>query len=221
MDAAIDDEKELGANELTGLTRPLLVALLMAVAFVGGTVGYFIALPDAPKQSSVDVGFYQDMTTHHEQAIEMSLLQLTNGQEDVVLDFAREVILFQRYEIGRMDDALIRWNAAGERPVNAMAWMGLGVPVADMPGLATPAQMDALRAARGRDSDALFLKLMAEHHRGGIHMAQYAQSHASERIVRDLATVMARNQAAEINEYRTTAIRLQLNVDIAPYKLVR
>ena len=205
-------------NPLGGLTRPLLVALLAAVAFVGGTVGYFLGLPDDPTRSSVDIGFYEDMTTHHEQAIEMSLLELTNGQEKVVLDFAREVILFQRYEIGRMDDSLIRWGVPADerRPPIATKWMGMGVRASGMPGLATDAQMDELRAAHGRNADAIFLKLMAEHHRGGIHMARYAATHADDPVVRDLAVVMARNQAAEINEFRTTAIRLGLGVDIAP-----
>lgn len=218
MDADIDDEEqELGANELTGLTKPILVALVAAVAFLAAVVGYLVGQPDAPGRSSIDVGFYQDMTTHHEQAVEMALLELTNGQEKVVLDFAREVLLFQRYELGRMDDSLVRWGASGERPATAMRWMNAAVPYASMPGLATDAEMDELATAQGRASDGLFLKLMAAHHRGGIHMSQYASTHAKDHVVRDLATVMAKNQAAEINEYRTTAIRLQLGVDIPPF----
>lgn len=66
------------------------------------------------------------------------------------------------------------------------------------------------------DADALFLELMAEHHRGGIHMADYAADNASDPGARALAARMARNQAIEVNEYARTAERLGLDVDIEP-----
>ena len=65
-----------------------------------------------------------------------------------------------------MATRLAQWGRDGERPETAMAWMHTPVPFQFMPGLATPEQLDALRAARGADADALFLDLMAEHHRG-------------------------------------------------------
>ena len=58
---------------------------------------------------------------------------------------------------------------------------------------------------------------MAEHHRGGIHMAAYAAEHAGTEDVRDLAATMVAIQGVEINEYRDTAERQGLDADIAPY----
>ena len=83
-----------------------------------------------------------------------------------------------------------------------------------MPGLATAEQMQALRDATGADADALFLELMSEHHRGGVHMAAYAAAHAKDADVRALATVMARNQRIDIEEFRQTAERFGLQADI-------
>jgi uncharacterized protein (DUF305 family) len=98
-----------------------------------------------------------------------------------------------------------------------MDWMGTGVPYEEMPGLATEEQMAALRDARGAEADALFLELMAEHHRGGIHMATYAAENARTDDVRDLAAAMVAIQSVEINEYRDTAQRQDLDADIEPY----
>jgi len=85
-----------------------------------------------------------------------------------------------------------------------------------MPGLATDDQMERLKAAKGAEADALFLELMSNHHRGGVHMADYAYRHADSSSVRDLAQRMAWVQATEINEFRDTAARNHLPVDIDP-----
>jgi uncharacterized protein (DUF305 family) len=59
---------------------------------------------------------------------------------------------------------------------------------------------------------------MAAHHRGGVHMAEHAAVHADDPGVRDLASIMARNQAVEINEYRQVAEREGLPVEIDAYE---
>ena len=69
-----------------------------------------------------------------------------------------------------------------DRSDEAMAWMGMPVPVDQMPGLLDDEQLDQIDAARGAEMDALFLELMAEHHRGGLHMAQEAASTAEDEI---------------------------------------
>jgi uncharacterized protein (DUF305 family) len=146
----------------------------------------------------------------------MALLELTNGSDPVVQGFAREVLIFQNRDLGLMAAELDDWGYTGDRGDTAMGWMDMPVPAASMPGLATDEQMAALKAARGPEADALFLELMAEHHRGGIHMAEYAAEHAKSDDVRKLAAAIAHNQAVEINEYRDVAIRNGYPVDIAP-----
>jgi uncharacterized protein (DUF305 family) len=86
-----------------------------------------------------------------------------------------------------------------------------------MPGLATDAQMKALGKAHGAASDAMFLDLMAEHHRAGAAMAAFAVEHGSDRSVRALAERMERNQGIEINEFAQTAKRLGFDIEIPPY----
>ena len=65
------------------------------------------------------------------------------------------------------------------------------VEARSMPGLATDDDLARLRDAEGTDFDRLFLTLMAAHHEGGVHMADYAADHAADPRVRSLAALMA------------------------------
>ena len=202
-----------------GLAYPRVAALVLVVALLVAGVTYWLTRPDTPgNPTAVDTGFVLDMRTHHQQAVEMALIELGNGENPVVMGFAREILVRQNVELGLMAAELDDWGIDGAtRPDTAMDWMGHGVPYEEMPGLASDDQMAALRDASGTDADARFLELMAEHHRGGIHMAEYAAAHARTDDVRELAATMVAIQGVEINEYRDTAQRQDLAADIAPY----
>lgn len=90
-------------------------------------------------------------------------------------------------------------------------------PVNARPGMATEDQLDRLRNAQDAAADALFLDLMSEHHRGGLHMADDAAERAHDPDVRELASIMRRNQGVEINEHRATALRLGFDIEIEPW----
>lgn len=204
-------------GQRSGLSWPRVVVLVIAFAWLAGAFGWFIA--DRPATAgSVDAGFCLDMIAHHEQAVEMAIIELANGESPVVKGFAQEIIIFQQYEIGRMDEQLADWGLTRQdQGTTAMQWMGMAVPANAMPGMATEKHMSQLREAKGTEADGLFLDLMAEHHRGGVHMASYAAEHAKDAEVRALGVAMKRNQSIEINEYRDTVARLGLNVEIEPY----
>jgi uncharacterized protein (DUF305 family) len=210
------DDEDLAGSGPTGLSWSRVAVLGAALAFLGFAVGTFLNRDQPPAESSVDVGFYQDMLTHHEQALELSSLALSNATDPTVRGFASEVLIFQSREIGMMETKLQEWGySRANRPDTAMAWMGMDpVPVDQMPGLLSDDQVDQLRQARGAEADALFLELMAEHHAGGLHMAEYAANQADDHDVLELAERMAYNQAVEINEYAQTAQRLGLPIEI-------
>jgi uncharacterized protein (DUF305 family) len=186
-------------------SRPQWTVMVVALLFLAASIGYVFGTmrsrDASPGPDSVDVGFLQDMITHHEQALSMSNLELIHGAERGVQVFAREILQQQSYEIGQMDLQLERWRYSRQgRPSTAMAWMGAAVPIADMPGLASDDEMRLLGERSGRDADALFVPLMQDHHRGGIHMAEYAAEHASTKFVREIAARMAKAQRLEISE---------------------
>lgn len=208
-----DDELEL---PYWGLSWPKVITLVIAFAFLGGAIGHWIGHAGPPGEDSVDTGFYKDMIHHHDQAISMALHEQANGADPVVVGFATEILRRQSYEIGVMSTKLDEWGYGTSPNDTAMRWMDMPVPLEQMPGLATADQMAQLKNARGADADALFLQLMSEHHRGGVHMADYAYRHATNQSTRDLAQRMAYVQATEVNEFRELAQRTSLGVTIEP-----
>ena len=67
-----------------------------------------------------------------------------------------------------------------------------------MMGMLTPAQLDALAAARGREFDRLFLEGMIGHHQGALRMADTVESKGSDVRVMELAGDIKVSQTAEI-----------------------
>lgn len=204
-----DDEGR--GRRLTPPSGWTLVALVLALAFLVGTVGWTVGRGRTPSKGSADVAFLYDMIRHHESAIEMSWAEVRNGSDESVKVFAREIIQFQSYEIGLMDARLQQWGYTRESPpATAMAWMGHGMKPEDMPGLPSAADLERLRTERGPSVDARYIALMMAHHTGGSAMAQAAAERADNGFVKKLARRMATNQRVEITEMEAARRRASL-----------
>lgn len=209
-DLAGSADEEADRSVRSGPSGWVIGALAVVLALllgVGGVLVYQKAM--TPGAGSVDVGFMQDMTTHHQQAVEMASVVAENGDDADIRAFAREILAFQQYEVGYMEALLEDW---GQWPFpqdrTAMEWMGMASTPADMPGMQPEAKIEQLADAKGKDVDALFIPMMIDHHRGGVHMAEYAAKHASDPRVRDLAQRIATQQAGEIADFQRAAKRL-------------
>lgn len=185
------------------LSPLLLAAALVAAAVVGGVVGaWWAGGDDDPRPSAVDVGFLRDMIRHHDQAVEMAMLALNNDPGAEVRGFALDVLRLQQRERGVMEALLARWGEPEATPdAPAMAWMGMPVPLAAMPGYQPVAALDALAEASGEDLEVRFLTMMRDHHAGGVHMAEAAAERATLAEVRALAERQVRVQRAEMDDY--------------------
>ncbi|TSD93909.1 DUF305 domain-containing protein [Skermania sp. ID1734] len=189
----------------------LLVLGVIAVALVGFAVGFFVrpATQDStPQPGAVDIGFSQDMTVHHNQAIEMASLALTNTTDGAVRNLAYDILTSQQNQVGQMQGWLAMWGEPSLPTGGYMGWMtgdsghgGMTMahsgPVSTMPGMASQAEIAQLRQARGQQLDVLFLQLMLRHHEGGLPMMQYAAQHADVEVVRQLAQTMVNTQQNE------------------------
>jgi uncharacterized protein (DUF305 family) len=217
---------------LTSRVGALLVGVVSVAALTGcGSSQRAIAEPNA-----VDVGFCQDMGTHHAQALLMSQLALKDGTP-AVADIAGAILSSQAQEIGALRGWLIVWGRPAVDPT-PMGWMtappstassgsmpgmsdmpgmsGMATPTATptpgsmdyapMPGMATPAQMIQLTNARGRAFDILFAQLMIRHHLGGIAMDKAAITQGASPIVAQLADQEINEQFQDIS-YLTTLLR--------------
>jgi uncharacterized protein (DUF305 family) len=179
---------------------------LLAVALVIAATG-----ESSPDADSVDAGFLQDMRTHHDQAVLLSMIYMNRPDVDPGLyTMASEVLLSQQLEVGMFVELLNSFGLAEENSTGiGMAWMGAPVPLEAMPGMASEETIAALKAAEGTAADELFTRAMIAHHEGGISMAEYARDHAETSRVREIASAVATNQRAEINELNAALARAQ------------
>jgi uncharacterized protein (DUF305 family) len=180
-----------------------LGVLAIAIAVLCGGLGWLIGNNRAiPDPNSTDIGFLQDMRTHHEQAVYLGLYYLSDaGTNPDLRDIAREIVFGQGIEIGRMIQLLRQFGATETNETEtAMTWMNEPTPVDRMPGLASDADIDKLLASSGKAADQQFVALMVAHHLGGIHMARYALDHANVLEVKRFAYAMITGQTGEISE---------------------
>ncbi len=187
-----------------------VTAVALALLFAGGAVTVASAereeAPGTPSTTSADAGFARDMSVHHQQAVEMSFIVRDRTQDEEVRRLAYDIANTQANQRGMMLGWLDLWELPKvQSGVEPMTWMGMGgsgdtgpLDGALMPGMATNAQLDELRKASGREAEILYLKLMTEHHRGGVHMAQGCVQKCSVDIERDLAQGMVDAQESEI-----------------------
>ncbi|MFG3493822.1 DUF305 domain-containing protein [Streptomyces sp. NPDC047928] len=67
-----------------------------------------------------------------------------------------------------------------------------------MPGMATKAELKQLAEADGRQAEILYLQLMTDHHKGGVHMAQGCADTCRVGVQRQLAQGMVDAQQSEL-----------------------
>ncbi|MEV8505666.1 DUF305 domain-containing protein [Actinoplanes sp. NPDC051475] len=180
-----------------------LALVLIVGLLLGAAVGFLGARHlGKPGDDSPEAGFLRDMSTHHAQAVEMSMIEHANSANPEIVTLSGDIALTQHGQISTMKAWLRDWNLSltGTRP--AMSWMpdGAGsVRNGLMPGMATPDQLATLRKATGNDLDVQYLTLMRQHHLGGIHMAQAIIELSDDENVTGLAKTMVAGQQSEIN----------------------
>jgi uncharacterized protein (DUF305 family) len=217
---ATDTDSGLG-GQFRRQRTPLLVLGAIGILLIGFAVGVLARIPlnnnnVEPDPSAVDIGFSQDMSAHHAQAVDMAGVVLVGSTDNDVRRLAYDILTTQQNQVGRMQGWLQLWGKPVENVDGYMGWMtepassghdhsGAGAPASHamsgpmptMPGMATNAEMTALRQATGPALDTLFLQLMLRHHQGGLSMIQYAAQHAETTAVRTLASTMETTQTGE------------------------
>ncbi len=151
-----------------------------------------------PARSPADVEFMQGMIMHHQQAVEMTALIASHTENKDLRLLGAKISSSQSDEIRFMQ----RWLAARGKPISmTMAGMSdmdaSGKPVALMPGMLTPEQMEALRNAKDAEFDHLFLTGMIQHHNGALIM------------VKELFNTAGAGQDADIFNFATDADNTQ------------
>jgi uncharacterized protein (DUF305 family) len=130
----------------------------------------------------------QGMIMHHAQAVEMTdLIESHTQNKDLHLIGAR----ISRSQTDEMN-FMKRWLAVrGESITMEMTGHAHGGGEMLMPGMLTAKQMSALRKAKGKEFDRLFLEGMIQHHNGALTM------------VKDLFDTSGSGQDAELFNFAT------------------
>jgi uncharacterized protein (DUF305 family) len=163
----------------------------------------------------VSVGFAQDMSLHHEQALVMSDLASTQAG-DAVRVLAAGIRTAQQRELGLMQGWLMLWGAPPSSPDDDMVWMRQAYQQSRqrnvvyeqylercqkgraMPGMATPEEMEQLAMLKGRSFDRQFLALMIRHHQEALIMARFVAEQGESDVVRGVAASMQAEQYTEV-----------------------
>ena len=120
--------------------------------------------------SSDDVMFLQMMIPHHQQAIDISDLALTKGEDSELLALAKNIRDEQAAEIVKMKAWLEEANASSHSDSHSMD------------GMLSDSELAALKKASGKSFDVLWLKAMTGHHTGAIDMATMIENATNAEI---------------------------------------
>ncbi|MEU4813360.1 DUF305 domain-containing protein [Nocardia fluminea] len=187
---------------LLGAACAATVLLLLVVGAAIRPLFFAEKATVTPVLTPTEIGFVQDMTGHHQQALVL-VERLATDVDPTVRRLADQIADAQRLEIGMM----LGWlRLAAATPTNPrpMSWMPTGhhtatasAASATMPGMATRDDLDALARARGADAEMLFLRLMYRHHQGGVAMAQTFDGLSDGGPVEQAARDMVSTQSQE------------------------
>jgi uncharacterized protein (DUF305 family) len=150
---------------------------------------------DAGMGSPDDIAFAQLMIPHHQQAIEMADLALSQSRSRDVVSLATQIKGAQDPEIEMMEQWLSAWD---EPMVMESDHSGHDMGGMEESGMMSDDDMSELASASGEDFDQMWLRMMIAHHEGAIEMAKQVHVSTTNSAVRDLAQAVIDGQTAEI-----------------------
>ena len=169
--------------------------------------------------AAADVRFMQMMIPHHHQAVVMAEMAPDRTNDEAVLDLAGRILAAQEDEIAFMREWLEERGEEAPDPAEAerhaaMGHSGHGMSHGGMVddedrkamGMATDAELDALKASEGTAFDRQFLTLMIPHHRGALDMVSALRRQpgtAVDPAFYDFLSDIEADQSAEIRQMNT------------------
>ena len=206
----------------------VITVALVLIAALGFAVGRFSTFGaqssvSSPGTDSPEAGFSRDMQAHHAQAIELAMDIYRKTDDDELRALSYDIATSQAAQRGEMYDWLVQWGLP-QSGGPMMQWMdaspsghghggGSSEPMTEEEareamGMASPAEVAALKAATGQEADCLFLTLMIRHHEGAIPMAEAYLELGTDPRALEVAEAMKNGQSAEIEAMQGMQERL-------------
>ena len=141
--------------------------------------------------SQDDAMFLQMMIPHHQQAVILAELALTNSKNEQILSIANKIKADQTNEVAQMSKWL-KDDGLGEDAGHSMSAMA---------GMLSSDQLATLKNSKADAFDKLFLNSMIEHHKGALQMVSMIEN-SKVVALRDFAATISAAQQAEIDQMR-------------------
>ena len=187
---------QINIDKKTGTLLGVILILILAVIFLlagnsGKSMDHSGHGSSTQDESSAgysadEIMFAQKMIPHHEQAVTMSELALTNTTNPEVLALATAIRDAQGPEITQMQSWL--GDDAGHDGHNHDMEMG---------GMLTAEELETLVSLKGEAFDQYFLASMIAHHEGALDMVDMTNDSSNSEVKR-LAANIVKSQSAEI-----------------------
>lgn len=148
------------------------------------------------KGEDYDQAFLANMIIHHQGAVDMAQLALTNAKHHELKDMANAIITAQNREITNMKHWQNTWGYSANASETTPGHMTMGM-MDDMVGMT-----QRLKQLTGDEFDKVFLSSMIMHHQSAINMAYPGQKNAMHQEVKDLTKAIVGTQGKEIMQMK-------------------
>lgn len=145
---------------------------------------------------SYDQAFLANMIDHHQGAVDMAKLALTNAKHTELKDLAERIISSQTAEIKDMTEWQKSFGYAASSGEMMMDHSSMGMQN-DMANM-----NDQLKSLSGDVFDKKFLELMIEHHQSAIDMSDPGSKNAKHTEVKSLTEAIVKAQSQEIGQMK-------------------
>jgi uncharacterized protein (DUF305 family) len=187
---------QINIDKKTGTLLGVILVLILAVVFLlAGNSGQSMdhsghgssSKDESSTEYSVDeIMFAQMMIPHHEQAVTMSELALTNTTTPEVLALATAIRDAQAPEITQMQ-SWVGDNSGHDGHNHDM----------EMGGMLTAEELETLASLKGEAFDQFFLASMIAHHEGALDLVDMINDSTNSEV-KTLAANIVKSQSAEI-----------------------
>lgn len=151
---------------------------------------------EAMQGETYDRNFIANMIAHHQGAVDMAKLALTNAKHQELKDMANDIVTAQESEIAQMESWQKEWGYPSTAGDNMMDHSAMGM-MDDMVGM-----MSALEGKTGDEFDKAFIEQMILHHQSAIDMAAPGEKNAEHQELKDLTREIVSAQTREIEQMK-------------------
>ena len=201
------------------IMRGLVVLATIAVMAACSGNGSSDPSPRSSPHNEVDVRFATAMVLHHDQAIEMTRMAISQAKSGRVINLAEQIEGDQGREVDTMRGWCRTWKQpVPEMPRSSMPGMTSMPRMPAMPrmpgvkhnmiGMMSDGDMHTLGSASGSQFDTLWLAMMIKHHQGAITMANAELDRGRNEPAKTLARHVIETQQTEIDTMHALLTRL-------------